>query len=181
MWPRPGPWTRPGQDLALCTPVALLLLVVNHHAVGIIWIGDQVRIQLVLAEDGRLGDRLGRPYETPYETPYDGTTPGDAFPPNVTIERCHFGVTGVFGKPTLALAAVSKRIHFTESVLYDGQRAGVRRQQSGAVSGQLLRYSVMTAKNALGDGRPLLLCAHIPGTRTYGCRYENEVQKRPRL
>eukprot|EP01052_Picozoa_sp_SAG31_P004019 SAG31_NODE_161_length_21899_cov_16.832844_19_plen_894_part_00 len=62
----------------------------------------------------------------PTESPYDGTSPDAEFPFNVTVERCHFGVTGVFGKQTSALfIAVSKRIHFIDNVLYDGPRAGV--------------------------------------------------------
>ena len=59
----------------------------------------------------------------PAEAPYDGSRPGAEFPLNVTIERCHFGQIGVFGKQTSALfIAVSKRITFRDNVLYDGPR-----------------------------------------------------------
>ena len=62
----------------------------------------------------------------PAEAPYDGSHPGAEYPLNVTIERCHFGQTGVYGKQTSALfIAVSKRIIFRDNVLYDGPRAGV--------------------------------------------------------
>lgn len=62
----------------------------------------------------------------PPEAPFDGSHAKAEFPMNVTIERCHFGQTGVFGKQTSALfIAVSKRIIFRDNVLYDGPRAGV--------------------------------------------------------
>ena len=62
----------------------------------------------------------------PAATPYDGSAPDAEFPLNVTIERCHFGQIGVYGKQTSALfIAVSKRINFLDNVLYDGPRAGV--------------------------------------------------------
>ena len=62
----------------------------------------------------------------PPEAPFDGSHAKAEFPMNVTIERCHFGQTGVFGKQTSALfIAVSKRIIFRDNVLYDGPRAGI--------------------------------------------------------
>lgn len=47
-------------------------------------------------------------------------------PTNITISKCHFGQTGVYGKQTSALfVSISKRIHFIDNVLYDGPRAGI--------------------------------------------------------
>jgi hypothetical protein len=55
----------------------------------------------------------------PEDKPYDGKAPGAAFPKNITIERCHFGQVGVYGKQTSALfVAVSEAISFIDNVLY---------------------------------------------------------------
>lgn len=79
----------------------------------------------------------------PPEAPFDGSHPKAEFPMNVTIERCHFGQTGVFGKQTSALfIAVSKRIIFRDNVLYDGPRAGVN-INDGFGGGHVLQRNVI--------------------------------------
>jgi hypothetical protein len=78
----------------------------------------------------------------PDRTPNDGSD-SDTIPFNVTIERCHFGQTGVFGKQTSALfIAVSKRISFLNNVLYDGPRAGVN-INDGYGGGHLIQGNVI--------------------------------------
>lgn len=78
----------------------------------------------------------------PEQTPNDGAA-SNAVPTNVTIERCHFGVTGVYGKQTSALfIAVSKRISFVDNVLYDGPRAGIN-VNDGYGGGHVLQGNVI--------------------------------------
>jgi len=79
----------------------------------------------------------------PADTPYDGTSADAQVPTNITIERCHFGQIGVFGKQTSALfIAVSKQIQFKSNVLYDGPRAGIN-INDGFGGGHLLERNVI--------------------------------------
>lgn len=76
----------------------------------------------------------------------DGTRPyleTANVPTNITITRCHFGQTGVYGKQTAALfVAVSRRVRFTDNVLYDGSRSGIN-INDGFGGGHILARNVI--------------------------------------
>jgi hypothetical protein len=92
----------------------------------------------------------------PAAAPYDGTAKGAEFPQNVTIERCHFGQIGVFGKQTSALfIAVSKRINFLDNVLYDGPRAGININDGFGGGHNLMRNVIFNQLLESGDHGPI--------------------------
>ena len=118
------------------------------------------RVQDSIIADGdflKIGDSgivsVGR---LPLDAPYDGTDPRAAFPENITIERCHFGQFGVFGKQTSALfIAVSKGIRFNDNYLHDGPRAGININDGFGGDHVLARNVIFNQLLESGDHGPV--------------------------
>lgn len=93
--------------------------------------------------------------QLPENAPHDGTG-FETFPTNNTVARCHFGSTGVYGKQTSALfVAVSKRIQFTDNVLYDGPRAGININDGFGGGHVLARNVIFNQLLESGDHGPI--------------------------
>lgn len=92
---------------------------------------------------GRLGPCL------PYQETVD-------IPVNITISRCHFGQTGVFGKQTSALfVALAKRVSFLDNLLYDGPRAGININDGFGGGHVLARNIIFNQVLESGDHGPI--------------------------
>ena len=103
----------------------------------------------------------------PAEAPYDGSHPGAEYPLNVTIERCHFGQTGVYGKQTSCyFAALVANITLRDN-LNSGNTANIKSNGIATGSGakRCLLAHALRAATGPPAARRTLPWGHRPSSR----------------